>query len=189
MAESSEKLTSDIWEIFKWISDSIKEFFDKIKAILGIKEKTEEELAGLRNEVLWLNEWDLENKKLSDKEKKVLDNISGNYPDFKNWREWMDTWVSDDFKYEEFEKILKVLKELEKNDKKLDKNEMEWLVKACKDKMDLCKEVEEKIKTDDALKDKNITKEQIIKAYNKCINNWWNVTKDKVIETLKNENS
>lgn len=192
------------WNFLKDFSDKLKDLFksvsDKFKEIFGITSKTKTELADLQKDILWninIDNQTLDNKELSDDEKKIIENISNKYPDFKLYYQWINENLSDDveddkkLKASEFESILTVVKTETKDDNKLDTSEVENVVKVCKAKYDMCKKIEDKVKNDDKLKDKNITNSQILKAYNKILadNNWdaSKITEDTIINNLKGE--
>lgn len=184
MSESIETSKNEFSDFLKWIADNIKKFFEKIKEIFGIESETKEKLNKLKDDLLanmvltWEN---LDDKKLSDKEKSIIENLVWKNNDFKNFIEWVND-CSDEVKANEFESVIKFIINSEK---KIDSSKLQSLFEMCKNKYEICKKASENEK----LKWKG--KDDIVNYYNKYKDehNWQNPNVEDLVQMFEEDKS
>lgn len=170
--DNVKNFTSEINKFFSNIINSIELKINELlwKEIFKVTTETQEQLNNLADDVLKLKE--LDDKKISEDEKKIIDKLLWNEK-INKFFEWLnDDSISEETLNYEKENLLKIVKNISNNDsdsKKSDltETEMNNLSSSYESKLNVLNSVlnDENIKN----KEPKVTKKQVLEIYNKLL--------------------
>lgn len=192
------EITDSIKNITKKLNDFFLDIINKAEStinhilwyeIFKITEQTDKELQELQDDLLDLNNDELWNKEISEKERKILEKLISNEK-IKIYFEWLknndDNSIDDETFNKEQKILLKFLKQKtdDNNDKKWDltKNEIDNIASLFESKYNIL----DSVMKDDRIKDKEPkpTKKEILDIYNELNENNNDVKVDEIIEII-----